>query len=56
MTPLDDQIERPGIQLVNEDLPEGSTSTKMSSPSVPSMQRRLTLTWVCHSTLFYILH
>ena len=37
------------------DLPEGSTTTKMSSP-LPSIQRRPTLKWVCHSTLLYIPH
>ena len=37
----------------NMDLPEGSTSTKMSSP-LPSMQRPPTIKWVCHSTLLYI--
>ena len=35
------------------DLPERITSTKMSSP-LPSMQRRPTLKWVCHSTLLYL--
>ena len=37
----------------NMDLPEGSTSSKMSSP-LPSMQRQTTLKWLCHSTLLYI--
>ena len=37
----------------NTDLPEGSTSTNMSS-SLPSIQRRPTLKWVCYFTLRYI--